>query len=550
MRSTNTIENWLTKYKPVKSDDIIGNKENIEYIRKFLNLFSQKKVDNKKIPNPNLLITGKNGIGKSLMVDLILQEYDFDKLSIDLSTIITAKKKKQKNATVNKKATIKVLTGSNRTVGTAYAAIRSNRKLTCGNFKNDLLKIGSVSLELDHHSLSIPQDVHEYTTIKNYIDSRAVLVIDDASTIFNSKEKDALKALIKMNNKLKQFPIIIISNHRHNKLINEIRKLVTSNVVKGKKTQKITNEIKVRHPDYNEIEKFVKMVCAKEKLNLIRCKSDDIYCEIIEYTQYDIRRLINCLEELKMMYVNDSPCGLTPKGTGFAEVTMEKFVKYQETSKMKDIDPNIYEATEILLNKYIGIEQTIALYSEEKATVPLMIHENYPTNIKTNYPDLSSLDQINMICHISKNISESDKIDGLIYSNQCWNLQPAHGFYACVMPSYHINSLPGKLSIRDSALYEYTRDYTKTSTKKINNKAIKKTRENYLFKKMMIGDFLHIVQVLKKLFINGEHDAIGNLLKPYKLTIKEVESIINIDRIAYPKFVLAGKSKTIMKGKL
>ena len=120
------------------------------------------------------------------MVDLILQEYDFDKLSIDLSTIITAKKKKQKNATVNKKATIKVLTGSNRTVGTAYAAIRSNRKLTCGNFKNDLLKIGSVSLELDHHSLSIPQDVHEYTTIKNYIDSRAVLVIDDASTIFNS----------------------------------------------------------------------------------------------------------------------------------------------------------------------------------------------------------------------------------------------------------------------------------------------------------------------------------------------------------------------------
>ena len=92
MRSTNTIENWLTKYKPVKSDDIIGNKENIEYIRKFLNLFSQKKVDNKKIPNPNLLITGKNGIGKSLMVDLILQEYDFDKLSIDLSTIITAKK--------------------------------------------------------------------------------------------------------------------------------------------------------------------------------------------------------------------------------------------------------------------------------------------------------------------------------------------------------------------------------------------------------------------------------------------------------------------------
>lgn len=216
---------------------------------------------------------------------------------------------------------------------------------------------------------------------------------------------------------------------------------------------------------------------------------------------------------------------------------------------MKDIDPSIYEATEMLLNKYAGIDKSIILYSEDRATIPLIVHENFPLNIKLNYPFLSSLDQIKMICNISKNISESDKVDGLIYSNQSWNLQAVHGFYSCVMPSFHINSVPNKLTIKELDLYKYTKDYTKTSTRKINNKAIKKIKEKIHFKKMTITDFLHMAHIIKQLINQNKLTTVCEILKPYGITVKELESIINIDRIS-PKIALTNKTKTILKNKL
>jgi hypothetical protein len=176
-----------------------------------------------------------------------------------------------------------------------------------------------------------------------------------------------------------------------------------------------------------------------------------------------------------------------------------------------------------------------------------MIHENYPLNIKLNYPMLSALKQMELICEISKNISESDKIDGIIYSHQCWNLQSIHGFYGCVMPSYHINKTPGKLSIKEKDRYVYAQDYTKTSTRKINNKVIRKSRENLFLKKMMTNDFLHITNILKKLLLNSEYDLIKEIILSHNITCKEMESIINIDRITKPKFVLGTIARNIIK---
>jgi len=512
----NTITtNWIDKYRPQKSENIIGDKYYANQIKKFLDQFTT----NKNIVSPNFLIVGKNGIGKTLIVDLILHEYSFEKITINLSNVITAKKNKKKSQSEMTNVTkniSKTPTGSHRTVGIVYSSITDNNKPIIENANNGLEE-----------------------SIK-YVKCKSVLVFDDISTISNPKEKEAIKTLIKMNNKNKKFPIIIISNMKHNKLVNEIRKMVTYNInERTKKIQKIINEIKMKAPNYCEIEKFIKNICIKEQLNIISSKNDDddIYSEIVTYSQYDMRRLINCLEELKLIHGNSN-------------VTLDDFIQYQKSSKMKDIDPNIYEATELLLNKYTDINDSIMLYSEERATIPLMIHENYPLNIRLNYPTLSALEQINIICDISKNISESDKIDGLIYSNQCWNLQSIHGFYGCVMPSYHINRIPNKLSIKEIDRYIYTQDYTKTSTRKINNKVIRKSRENIYLKRMMTNDFLHITNIIKKLLMNNEYDSIIEIMNSHELSCKDIESIINIDRISRPKFVLGNKTKNIIKEKL
>lgn len=497
------MENWLDKYRPKELNEIIGNKSEVDRVDKFIKQFTKKGSDPSKITNANLIITGMNGIGKTMTVDLVLALNGITRISADLSNITVARKTKRK------KKVEKEPNGSIRTIKTYYASLQS---------KKNLLLTGELQ------------------------DKKVALVLDDVSNISNPKEKEAIKSLVKLNNKMKQLPIIIIANTKHSKTVNELRKMVTYTIKKtndeGKKeNMKIVNEILFRVPDYNSMEQFVKKICKNEKIKIVIKKDDDedIYVTIVKHAQYDIRRLVNILEELKMIYLEE-------------DITYVKLLKYMETSKTKDMDPGIYEATRQLLNEYKGIDSALALYGEERATVPLMVHENYPLNIRQQYPKLSPKDQIEMMFDISKCISESDNVDGLIYSNQCWSLQPVHGFYSCVMPSYYINRHPDKLSSVEK--YEYTKDYNKTSIKKINNKVIKKAQENPFLKKVSIYDFLYIASILKTLFARKDFDTVGELLKPYGLNPTEIESIIKIDKVRKTKNNLTGKQKSIMKEKL
>ena len=495
------METWLEKYKPKRLTDVVGDKTQIHRIEQFVKQFTKKKIDINKINNPNLIITGTNGIGKTLITDIVLAENGLEKITPDLSNISVARKTKRK------KKIDKEVIGPNRSARTYYLSLQGNKQL---------LPTGE------------------------YLQKKIAIVFDDVSNISNPKEKEAIKAIVKMNTKLKRLPIIIIANTKHSKIVNELRKMVTY-IIKStdddgkKKNRKIINEVVLKAPSYNDIEKFVKTICANEKLNMVRKNSDDddLYVELINHAQYDIRRLINILEELKMINEN-------------SDVTLEKLTKYRETSKTKDLDPGIYEATGMLLDDWQTISNALSIYCEERATIPLMVHENYPINIRLQYPKMAVDKQVDLIYDISKCISESDKVDGLIYSNQCWSLQPVHGFYSCIMPSYYINKAPAKQ--HKKITYEYTQDYNKTSIKKINNKVIKKAQENPYLKKVSIYDFLYIASILKTLlFDRKDFDKVVELMGPYNLKLKEIESIIKIDKIKKTKNPLTGKQRTVLK---
>jgi len=489
----NETENWLDKYRPTKLSEVLGDKIQIQRIESFLKQFTKKKININRIHNPNLIITGRNGIGKTLIVDLAIKENGLEKVIVDLSTISAPRKTKKK------KLTEKEAINSNRMVKTYYMAQQNNKYI---------LSTGE------------------------YGEKKIVLVFDDVSNISNPKEKEIIKSIVKLNNKFKKIPIIIIANTKHCKMVTELKKMATYKI----DTKKIVNEIFMKPPQYNEIETFINKICAKEKLSLVqdRLADDDLYVNIVEHSQFDIRRLIHILEELKMMYED-------------LNVTFEDFEQYCDTAKTKYLDPGIYEATRMLLNRYSNMSDALLLYSEERATIPLMVHENYPLNIRVQYPRKTIDDQLNMIYDISKSISESDKVDGLIYSNQCWSLQSVHGFYSCVMPSYYVNQLPGKNQNAEKHLYKYTQDYNKTSIKKINNKVIKKAQENQVLKKVSIYDFLHIAFILKVLFERKDFVTVVDLMKPYELKLKEIVSIIKIDKIKKIKNTLTGKQCTILK---
>ena len=119
------------------------------------------------------------------------------------------------------------------------------------------------------------------------IDRKFVLIIDEAESITLTSEKNYLMTLHKINNKHKFFPIVFICNTQHSKMITEIRKN--------------SCEIKFFHPTHLEVKGLIKKIFDKENIEVNKKKVYDI---IIEFCQYDIRRLMNVLQELSYMYKN------------------------------------------------------------------------------------------------------------------------------------------------------------------------------------------------------------------------------------------------------
>jgi DNA polymerase III delta prime subunit len=494
-------QSWLEKYQPLHSKDFLGKESEVKEIRDYLDSF----IENERraasgesvmmVLFPVMIISAPNGAGKTTLIDLLLKEMGFHKTIPDLSTMTVGKKparKGKKNSIVEPQSQPVVPTNTNvvlQPIKNYYALLASGKKLSSDGTQ--------------------------------FIKSRVAVVIDDASKISNQKDKDVIKALVKMNNKYQKFPIIILSNTKHSKLVNKLKKLITytreiedadGKIIKTK----LINAITLSSPPMQMVEDFIMKIAQKENLRFAS-GGQNVYLSILLHSQYDIRRLINILESLKEFFKDQTK-----------PISAEDFDRYCETSISKDIDLGIYTSTRILLNNYESIESALRLYSMERATVPLMIHQNYPTNIKTQYPKLPLGDQLDLLCDISKSISKSDTIDGLIYSSQCWNLQPVHGFYSCAMPSYYISSYPGKRQFTES--YVYTQDFNKTSIKMINNKVIRKAQENQQFEKIQIGDFLHIANILRTLIEREEFERLAELMRPYGLNIKDVQKIIKIDK--------------------
>jgi replication factor C subunit 1 len=71
---------YTTKYRPNKLEDFIGNKQ---VIQPFIQWLLEWESDNKK--TKCALVSGVNGVGKSLLVELILKKHDYNiiELSID-----------------------------------------------------------------------------------------------------------------------------------------------------------------------------------------------------------------------------------------------------------------------------------------------------------------------------------------------------------------------------------------------------------------------------------------------------------------------------------
>jgi hypothetical protein len=155
---------WINKYKPLKISDVIGNKKQIIILKNYLN-------DNSIYKNKPMIISGNHGIGKTLILKLILKDYNYN---------------------------IRIINPN----------------------------------EIKDHRLY--DDFFDYNNFINSIYSKLSLkdscnkiavIFDETENITLTSEKKYIMDIYKENNKLKKFPLIFISNNQHSKLLYDLKKL-------------------------------------------------------------------------------------------------------------------------------------------------------------------------------------------------------------------------------------------------------------------------------------------------------------------------------------
>lgn len=360
-----------------------------------------------------------------------------------------------------------------------------------------------------------PNDIKEHRSADNFSDlynhensiynklstnvkgnRKLALIINKTESITLTSEKKYILDIYKENNKNKSFPIIFISNNQHSKLLNELKKYC--------------QEIKFYSPSSIEIKGLIKKIVEKEDMKI---KGSDVYEKIINFCQFDIRRLINIMQELSYHY----------QGKQIKKKDIKEFI---ELSRSKNVDVSLFDATTKIINNYVDIDNILKLYEQEKVLLPLMIHENYQSKLLSKNENWD--DKIFKLMKISDSISRGDNIETSIYTDQNWYLQNIHGFYTCINTSYWINKDNTKeLAWGD---LKFSSDLNKTSLKNINRKNITNLLKLIPYKSH--NEILVLNHLCNQLLEQDRYDEFIEFIKSYKRDagIKDLELCLKIDK--------------------
>ena len=338
---------------------------------------------------------------------------------------------------------------------------------------------------------------------------KIAIIFNEAESISLTSEKKYVFNIFKENNKLCSFPLIFIANNQHSKLLNDLKKYCI--------------ELRFFSPSMFEIKSLIKKICKKENIII---SNEKIFKILIDFSQYDIRRLINLLQELSYHY----------KGK---EITIKRIKKFIKKSEVKNIDVGLFESTLLLLNKYNNYKTIFKLYESEKVLLPLMIHENYKKKIYTKKLEYDNL--LYRLLKISDSISRGDNIETSIYTDQNWYLQNIHGFYTCLNPSYWINK-NNSMNLNLTNI-KFGSDLNKTSLRNINKKNI--TNLLKIIPKKSIEEILILSRISNNMMKENNHMELLDIIKSYSkdVSIKEFELFLKIDKTNTEKYELSKNIK-------
>lgn len=484
MNKSNSLDIWIDKYKPKKINDLITNTQAVRSIyawlvsynankKKALAIINEKK--NKKVKSVKSVKNNKTDKAKT--------DKKEEKFKEKSCMLITG------GHGVGKSITIEIIL---KELG--YNILRLNTAS---------LKVGKNVNDVIHKLLTSSNIVN---VINNNENKKIAVLFDELESITSSAEKACIVALQKYNELNWHCPIIFISDEQHNKLTSDIKK---SSFV-----------VKLYSPYDSDMKKILFKIKNEEN---IKINDGRVINHIITHVQGDIRRLIFTLEDIKNAYGNKL-------------ITYDMIQQYTIVSNKKDININLFIATDELLYNYTNIDTCLKLFESEKVLLPLMVHQNYIRGVMNNCE--SDEDKYDLIQKISDSLSTGDVIENFIYGEQNWNMQEIHGFYTCAAPSYYLSE---KITKKKGNAVDFANDLNRTSIKKINKKNI--TNTNKCFCNMNIYDYIYINKIIRKLIVRNNIKECAQLMKQYNIELEHIETLLKIDKVKYIKLNLNSKQK-------
>ena len=359
-----------------------------------------------------------------------------------------------------------------------------------GTGKNTIVKNSIKKANWKYHMLYLEND-KSWNFFSNFItglNEKMVLVINDANLISSPSEKKNILEFFTQNCNKKLLPIIFLTNLNHSKLITTINTYDCEN-------------IRISLPSDNDL-----LVVSKHYIEKYNLKFDTLQTikDILNYSQYDIRRLIIILNDLYYTFGK--------------KITRNSIQNYLNISIKKNVEVGLFSANKSLMDRFKSIEESLRFYKSEKVLLPLMMYENFYLSIESKNMEINRKKQ--KYAKISDILSQSDIVETRIYSEQNWEFQPIHGFLACAYVSYILNE--GENPEIKNYKINFSSDLNKTSLKNINKKNIESLLSS--FQNRTQRDLHHISRLLHR--SKSSHQK----LYSYGLTSKNINSIIRIDK--------------------
>lgn len=455
---------WTDKYKPKNIKSVIGNEQELNKIIQWIEEFeSRKKIKKNKKSKLSFKITEENNTDS-------------------LSEIV----KNKKNKKILSNSSSLLITGDNG-VGKTFLI-----KCVIEHLNMQLIEITLKTLSYSKDIEELINNILNSSDIYNILaigkTNKKIILIDEVETFFSNNDKLFIQMLLKYNQQLWKYPIILISNNQHNKLNNYIKT--------------IAYEIKINHPSHNNMMDLLMKVCYDEKIKLY---DESIAKTIIDKSQSDYRQLLFTLQDISTLYNTI--------------ITKDIIDCYYSFSHNKGFEADIFKITSKLFqdnNNYNEIEN---IYEFEKTLIPLMIQQNY-VNYYNNY-------NIDKLIDIADAISVGDIIENYIYEDQNWELKDIHCFYSCSLPIYNI--IKNKKYKQNIYKLDFPVDLNRTSIKRINNRNIKNA--NKYLNNMNIYDYIYLTNYIQLINNNNDSFEYNKILAKYKIKNNIMDSIIKINKL-------------------